>query len=58
MTPVVSPTTTSESVSKRTNVDGVWAVGDVKGWTGAIESANQGGIAAAMIVHGWYGAVA
>jgi thioredoxin reductase len=38
-----------------TNVAGVWASGDVKGWTGAIESANQGGMAAAMIVHGWYG---
>ena len=43
---------------QRTNVDGVWAAGDVKGWTGAIESANQGSMAAAMIVYGWYAEVA
>ncbi|MGI9616016.1 MAG: NAD(P)/FAD-dependent oxidoreductase [Acidimicrobiales bacterium] len=43
---------------QQTNVDRVWAAGDVKGWTGAIESANQGSMAAAMIVHGWHGAAA
>ena len=40
---------------QRTNVDHLWAAGDVQGWTGAIESANGGGMAAFMIVHGWYG---
>jgi thioredoxin reductase len=43
---------------QKTNVAGLWAAGDVTGWTGAIESADQGGMAAAMIVHGWYGAAA
>ena len=38
----------------KTNVEGVWAAGDVQGWVGALESANLGGMAAAMIVHGWY----
>ncbi len=39
---------------QRTNVDRLWAAGDVQGWMGAIESANAGGVAAAMIVHDWY----
>ncbi len=39
---------------QRTNVDRLWAAGDVQGWMGAIESANAGGMAAAMIVHDWY----
>ena len=39
---------------QHTNVDRLWAAGDVQGWTGAIESANAGGIAAFFIVHGWY----
>ena len=40
--------------SQRTNVDRLWAAGDVQGWTGAIQSANLGGLAAIMIAHGWY----
>lgn len=42
--------------AQRTNVDGLWAAGDVQGWMGAIESASAGGRAAAMIVHDWYAA--
>ena len=41
--------------SQRTNVERLWAAGDVQGWTGAIESANAGGMAATMLVHGWFG---
>ena len=40
---------------QQTNVDHLWAAGDVQGWTGAIESANAGGMAAFFMVHGWYG---
>lgn len=40
--------------SQRTNVDRLWAAGDVQGWMGAIEAANAGGMAASMIVHGWF----
>lgn len=40
---------------QQTNVDRLWAAGDVQGWMGAIESANAGGIAAFFILHGWYG---
>ena len=40
---------------QQTNIDHVWAAGDVQGWTGAIESANAGGIAAFFMAHGWYG---
>ena len=40
---------------QQTNVDRLWAAGDVQGWTGAIESANAGGMAASFMVHGWYG---
>ncbi len=40
--------------SQRTNVDRLWAAGDVQGWMGAIEAANTGGMAASMIVHDWY----
>ena len=40
---------------QQTNIDRLWAAGDVQGWTGAIESANAGGMAAFLIVHGWYG---
>ena len=35
-------------------IDRVWAAGDVQGWMGGIESANAGGMAAAMIIHDWY----
>ena len=40
---------------KETNIDRLWAAGDVQGWTGGIESANAGGMAAFFIVHGWHG---
>ena len=40
---------------QQTNVDRLWAAGDVQGWTGAIESANAGGMAGFLMVHGWYG---
>lgn len=43
---------------QRTNVDRLWAAGDVEGWMGAIEAATKGGMAAAMIVHEWYEAPA
>ena len=37
-----------------TKVPGLYAVGDVQGWAGAIEAATAGSTAAAMIVRGWY----
>ena len=40
---------------QRTNVARLWAAGDVQGWTGAIESAHAGGMAAFFIAHQWYG---
>ena len=40
---------------QQTNIDRIWAAGDVQGWTGAIESANAGGMAAFFMAHGWYG---
>ena len=40
---------------QQTNIDRLWAAGDVQGWTGGIESANAGSIAAFFIAHGWYG---
>ena len=40
---------------QQTNIERLWAAGDVQGWTGAIESANAGGVAAFFIVHAWYG---
>ncbi len=40
---------------QQTNIDRLWAAGDVQGWTGAIESANAGGMAAFFMAHGWYG---
>ncbi len=40
---------------QQTNIDHLWAAGDVQGWTGAIESAYAGGMAAFFIAHGWYG---
>ena len=40
---------------QQTNVDRLWAAGDIQGWTGAIESANAGGMAAFFMVHSWYG---
>ncbi len=40
---------------QQTNVDRLWAAGDVQGWMGSIESASAGGIAAFFIAMGWYG---
>ena len=40
---------------QQTNVDCLWAAGEVQGWTGAIESTYAGGMAAFFIVHRWYG---
>lgn len=40
--------------SQKTNVDRLWAAGDVQGWMGGIESANAGGMAASMIVAEWH----
>ncbi len=40
--------------SQKTNVDRLWAAGDLQGWMGGIESANAGGMAATMIIHDWY----
>ncbi len=45
----------SANKMQQTNIDRLWAAGDVQGWTGGIESANAGGMAAFFIVHGWYG---
>lgn len=39
---------------QRTNIDRLWAAGDVQGWTGAIESADAGSMAASMIAAEWY----
>lgn len=43
---------------QRTNIGRLWAAGDVQGWTGAIEAATRGSMAAAMIVQDWYAAEA
>lgn len=41
--------------TQQTNVAGLWAAGDVQGgWSGAIEAATAGSLAAAMIVKDWY----
>ena len=40
---------------QQTNIARLWAAGDVQGWTGAIESAYAGGMAAFFVAHGWYG---
>ena len=40
---------------QQTNVNGLWAAGDVQGgWSGALEAANAGNMVAAMIVKDWY----
>jgi thioredoxin reductase len=39
---------------KKTNVKGLYAVGDVKGSMGALAAANDGGIAGVSIAHEWY----
>ncbi len=40
--------------SQETNIKGLYAAGDVQGWSGAMEAAMAGSIAAVMIVHKWY----
>jgi thioredoxin reductase len=40
---------------QQTNVDGLWAAGDVQGWSGGLKAAAAGGIAGHAIIHGWYG---
>jgi thioredoxin reductase len=37
----------------QTSHKGLWAVGDVKGWTGALGSAYTASMAASAIVRGW-----
>lgn len=39
---------------QHTNVERLYAAGDVQGWRGAIESAHDGGMAATSIVHEWF----
>lgn len=39
---------------QKTNIEGLWAAGDVQGAMGALESAYAGGLAAAGIVHEWF----
>ncbi|MEM7131772.1 MAG: NAD(P)/FAD-dependent oxidoreductase [Chloroflexota bacterium] len=41
--------------SQETNIPGLYAAGDVQGWSGGIEAATAGGMAAFMITHNWYG---
>ena len=38
-----------------TNVPGVWAVGDLKGWVGGLNAAAAGNVAATAIVRRWFG---
>jgi thioredoxin reductase len=40
--------------NQETKIKGLYAAGDVQGWSGAIEAATAGSMAASMIVHGWY----
>ena len=37
-----------------TNIDRLWAVGDVRGWRGALGAAGDGMIVAESILRGWY----
>ena len=41
--------------NQETKIKRLYAAGDVQGWSGAIEAAMAGSIAASMIVHSWYG---
>ena len=41
--------------SQETTLKGLYAAGDVQGWSGAIEAAMAGNMAAFMIAHSWYG---
>ena len=40
--------------TQETNVNGLFAAGDVQGWRGALGSADAGGLAARSIVRRWY----
>ena len=40
---------------QETNMKGIYAAGDVQGWSGGIEAAVAGSVAASTIVHRWYG---
>ena len=40
---------------QETNVKGLWAIGDVKGWTGALAAAAQGHVAASQMLLDWHG---
>ena len=40
--------------TQKTKIKGLYAAGDVQGWSGAIEAAMAGNMAASVIVHGWY----
>ena len=39
---------------QQTNVEHLWAAGDVQGWTGALASARQGETVAELLIQGWY----
>ncbi len=39
--------------SHLTNVDGIWAIGDVEGWSGGLGAAEAGRKTATAIVKGW-----
>ena len=40
--------------TQRTNVDRLWAAGDILDWAGALGAARQGETAAQSIIHDWY----
>ena len=40
--------------SQSTNIERLWAVGDLRGWAGAIIAAQQGEIAAQSVLNDWY----
>ena len=40
--------------SLQTGVEGVWAVGDVRAWAGAMSAAHQGETAAKLLLRDWY----
>ena len=39
---------------QQTNVEHLWAAGDVQGWTGALASARQGETVAELLIQDWY----
>lgn len=38
----------------QTEVEGLWAVGDIRGWAGSLDAAQAGGLAAVAITRTWY----